>query len=195
MLTKDKNKEKTIFTSHLGTFRYTNMQFGLRSAPASFHSVLDIISFEVQWKTCFNYIDNVVIVSKNNGQNVKDMEEVLTLPHQARVILKLPKSHFLQKKGEYLGHILTHVCLATASQKFDAIKTAVIPTESRHMRLFLSACDDCRRSIRNVYKIARHLNEHLPEDMELKWLNPMTESLDALNALKFLVDKTSSVGR
>lgn len=35
MPTNDKDKDNATFTSHLGTYRYTCVPFGIRNAPAS----------------------------------------------------------------------------------------------------------------------------------------------------------------
>ena len=37
------DRDKTTFTSHMGTFRYKRMRFGLRNAPAIFQRALDIV--------------------------------------------------------------------------------------------------------------------------------------------------------
>jgi hypothetical protein len=44
--------DKTTFTSHEGTFRFTRMPFGLSNAPATFQRMVDIILSGVKWKTC-----------------------------------------------------------------------------------------------------------------------------------------------
>ena len=46
----EKDKDKTTFTSHMGTFRYTRMPFGLRNAPSTFQRALDIVLSGVRWR-------------------------------------------------------------------------------------------------------------------------------------------------
>ena len=57
----ERDQDKTTFTSHVGTFCYKRMPFGLRNAPATFQRALDIIQSGVRWKTCLVYMDDVVI--------------------------------------------------------------------------------------------------------------------------------------
>lgn len=112
------------------------MPFVSSNAPAMFQHALGIILYRVQWKPCIVYIDDVVIVSMNNCQHVKDIEEVVKLHRQAGKTLKLPRCHLIQKKIKYLDTLM-HGRLAAASKKVDAIKAAVFPTDSTQMQAFL----------------------------------------------------------
>lgn len=44
--------DKTTFTSHMPTFQYSCMTFGLRNALATFHRALHIILARVRWRIC-----------------------------------------------------------------------------------------------------------------------------------------------
>jgi len=51
------DRDKTTFTSYLGTYRYVRMPFGLRNAPATFQRALDIVLSGVRWQACLIYLD------------------------------------------------------------------------------------------------------------------------------------------
>ena len=86
--------DKTIFTTHLGTFRHLRMPFGLRNAPAMFQRALDIIFSGVRWQTCLIYLYDVTIFSKDITSHLGHVDEVLTLLAQAGITLKLKKCEF-----------------------------------------------------------------------------------------------------
>lgn len=60
------DKENNTFTPHLGTYRYTQMPFDLRSAPATFQRALEIILSDVCWRMSAVHLDDVIMVSKGN---------------------------------------------------------------------------------------------------------------------------------
>ena len=57
------DRDKTTFTSHEGTFRYTRMPFGLTNAPATFQRVVNMTLAGLTWKTCLVYLDDIIIFS------------------------------------------------------------------------------------------------------------------------------------
>ena len=90
----ERDRDKTTFTTHMGTFRYRRMQFALRNAPATFQRALDVILSGVRWKTCLVYIDDVVIFSNTQEEHFKHVDHVLGLLKEAGVKLKLKKCFF-----------------------------------------------------------------------------------------------------
>ena len=62
---RKRDRHKTAFVCHAGTYEYKRMPFGLTNAPACFQRALDMILTKYKWKTCLVYIDDVVIYSKN----------------------------------------------------------------------------------------------------------------------------------
>ena len=103
---RDEDRCKTTFTTHVGTYQYRRMPFGLKNAPATFQRALDMILSGVRWTTCLIYIDNVIIFSKTLEEHIRHTDEVLGLLKEAGVSLKLKKFHFFQSKVDYLGHVV-----------------------------------------------------------------------------------------
>lgn len=157
---KWKDKNKTTFTSHLGTCCYTCSSFDLRNTPATFPHKLNIILSEVWSKMCFVYIDDLVMSSKNNCQHDNDIDKVLSLLHQTVVPINLSKCQLFQEKIEYLGHIVMHGRLAAASKNADTIETAVVVTGNTKTKLFLGVCNTYKSFIKDLSRIAP-LNDYL----------------------------------
>lgn len=74
--------------------------------------------------------------------------------------------------------------LAAACKIVGAIKTSVYTADSVLMRSFLDACNVDRKFFKDFFKNALPLNDYLPKNKELGWLDPMTEGLDIFNTLK-----------
>ena len=121
------DRDKTTFTTHLGTFRHLRMPFGLRNAPATFQRALDIILSGVRWQTCLIYLDDVIIFSKDIKSHLGHVDEILTLLGQAGITLKLKKCEFFQPRVDYLGHVITPGKLAVALDNTKAFADCTFP--------------------------------------------------------------------
>ena len=134
----ERDRDKTTFTNHMGTFRYKRMPFGLRNAPATFQRALDIILSGVRWKTCLMYKDDVVIFSKTEEEHFTQVNHVLTLLEEAGVKLKLKKCFFFHQRVEYLGHVITPggLSLANDTKATCAVRESTFPESITQLRSF-----------------------------------------------------------
>ena len=180
----DEDKDKTAFVTHLGTFRYKRMPFGLKNAPATFQRALDIILSGVRWQSCLIYLDDVIVFSKDAESHLEHLDEILTLLRKAGVTLKLRKCSFFQDRVNYLGHVVSPGKLAVASENRDAIHEAEFPRDMTQLRSFLGACNVFRRFVKGFAKIAGPLNNMLRKDVDPDFDNPTDEQLTAFEALK-----------
>ena len=152
----ESDRDKTTFTSYMGTFRCKRMPFGLRNASATFQRALDIILSGVRWKTCLVYIVDVVIFSKTEEERFTQVSHVLTLLAEAGVKLKLKKCFFFHQRVEYLGHVITpgRLSVANDAKATCAVREATFPESITQLRSFLGACNVYRRFVKDYSKIA-----------------------------------------
>eukprot|EP00171_Calliarthron_tuberculosum_P021901 IDg21901t1 len=88
------DRDKTAFTSHAGTFQFKRMSFGLCNAPETFQRALDILLAGYRWRSCFVYLDDVIIFSSSFEDHLKNVAQVLTVLQSAGLSLKLAKCKF-----------------------------------------------------------------------------------------------------
>ena len=112
----EKDMDKTAFVTHLGTFRYKRMPFGLRNAPATFQRALDIILSGVRWQVCLVYIDDVIVFSKDVESHFVHLDQIMTLLRDAGITLKLKKCEFFKDRVTYLGHVVSPGKLSVADE-------------------------------------------------------------------------------
>ena len=167
----ERDRDKTTFTSHMGTVRYKRVPFGLRNAPATFQRALDIILSGVRWKTCLVYIDDVVIFSKTEEEHFAQVSHVFTLLEEAGVKLKLNKCFFFHQRVEYLGHVITPGRLSVANDAKDtcAVREATFHGSITQLRGFIGACNVYRRFVKDYSKIASPLSDMLRKNVGNDW--------------------------
>ena len=54
---------KSAFATHSGLHEFTRMPFGMFNAPCNFRKINGVVLAGFIWKSCFVYIDNVLVCS------------------------------------------------------------------------------------------------------------------------------------
>ena len=73
----EEDRDKTIFSCHVGVYRFLRIPFGLVNAPATFQRAMDIILSKVRWESVLVYLDYVIIFSRSFEEHVKHLDLVL----------------------------------------------------------------------------------------------------------------------
>ena len=185
----EEDKDKTTFTTHMGTFRYLRMPFGLRNAPASFQRALDIILSGVRWKMCLVYIDDIIVFSKDREEHLEHLEHVLSLLQGSGIKLKLKKCFFFKDEVEYLGFRIRPGTLSVNPDQnaIASVKNALFPQTPTEMKSFLGACNVYRRFIKSFAKTSTPLTDMLKKDSGVEWgedIAPTEAQRLAFEALK-----------
>ena len=92
------DRDKTTFTTHMGTFRHLRMPFRLHGAPATFQRARNIILSRVRWQICLVYLNDVIVFLRTHAEHVNHLDAVLRLLRSAGISLKLNKCRFFQPR-------------------------------------------------------------------------------------------------
>lgn len=74
----DSDKDKTAFTSPLGTYRFIRMPFRLKNAPATFQRLMDRFrsGAALKYVILLVYLHDLLVLSDGFNQHLKDLEAV-----------------------------------------------------------------------------------------------------------------------
>ena len=152
ILLAEEDRDKTTFTSHMGTHRYLRMPFGLRNAPATFQRIIDITLSGVRWRFCLIYLDDVIVFSKNHEEHLDHLDHVLGLLEEAGIKLKLKKCFFFKEEVEYLGHRIRPGTLSvySDSKATKAVRDSKFPQTPTQMKAFLGSANVYRLSLIHI---------------------------------------------
>src|SRR2546421_4057740 len=103
----EKDKHKSAFVTKQGLFEFNVMPFGLTNAPATFQCTINLVLAGLKWKSCFVYLDDIIIYSPSFDQHLIDIENVLSALRKHNLHLRTEKCHFFKKEIKYLRHIVT----------------------------------------------------------------------------------------
>ena len=153
--------EKTAFSINNGKYEFIRLPFGLKNAPAIFQRTLDDILRSFIGKTCFVYIDDIIIFSRDETQHFKDLEDIFETLENANMKIQLNKCEFLKKETEFLGFIVSEEGIKTNPGKIKAIAEFPYPATVYDLRSFLGLAGYYRRFVIDYAKVAKPLTNIL----------------------------------
>lgn len=155
----ERNRERTAFSINNGKYEFCRLSFGLKNAPSIFQRAIEDVLRDQIGKTCYVYVDDVIIFSPNKEDHVKHIEWVLKSLRDMRVSQE--KSKFFKKSVEYLGFTVCRGGIQTSADKVQAIKDFQPPKTLFSIRSFLGLASYYRCFIAGFASIARPLTEIL----------------------------------
>jgi hypothetical protein len=100
-----KMRKKTSFTTPFGTYCYIRMPEGIKNAGSTFARMTKaVLGLQLQ-KNIIAYIDDIVVMSKNEEDHITDLKETFANLREAGLKLNLEKCAFGVSRGKMLGYI------------------------------------------------------------------------------------------
>lgn len=153
--------EKTAFTVNNGHYEYLRMPFGLKNAPATFQRMMDNVLRDYQYKTCFVYMDDIVIFSKSLQDHLTHLSQIFQRLRETNLKIQLDKSEFLRKEVSFLGHIITPDGIIPNPLKIEAIQKYPLPRTTKEIKSYLGLVGYYRKFIPNFAKLTQPMSKCL----------------------------------
>ena len=160
---------KTGFSTHLGSYQYNRLPFGLKNAPASFQSLMHTVLRRLLFKYCLVYLDDVIIFSKDLKEHLDHLSTIFSRIREANLKLNGKKCQFGLPKVHYLGHILSGQGVHADPQKTQAMRDFPRPTSVKTLKGFLGLCGYYRRFVKGFAQIATPMHKLLRKDTKWVW--------------------------
>lgn len=157
----ERDREKTAFSVGNGKYEFCRLPFGLKNAPSIFQRAIDDVLREQIGKSCYVYVDDVIIFSENENDHVNHIAWVLGKLYEANMRVSREKSHFFKESVEYLGFVVSRGGLTTSPDKVNAIRNYEQPKTLFNVRSFLGLASYYRCFIRDFASIAKPLTDIL----------------------------------
>ncbi|KAJ1136943.1 hypothetical protein NDU88_003356 [Pleurodeles waltl] len=143
------------------------MPFGLASAAAVFHRIMQNILKGVEHVLCFQ--DDVLIYGNNKMEHDDTLRSVLRALHKAGMTLKKEKCQFGVSSVEYLGHKISEEGVKPKNDLVKGVKEALAPSNKQELSSFLGLAEYMAKFVRNFAIITAPLRTLLKKDTPFQW--------------------------
>ena len=167
-LTPD-SMDKTTFISHVGSFRYTRLPFGIVNSEAAFSHMLYTVLKGVLFKFTLSYIDDIFIYSSSMQEHLGHLEEVFARFRKAKLELHPAKCQFGVKSVVFLGNVISSEGIAPDPSRMKAMKEFPAPKDVKTLRQLLGLTNYYRRYCGGYSHIIQPLLKLLRKDTPFVW--------------------------
>jgi hypothetical protein len=174
------DRDKTGFVTHLGSFRYERLAYGLAGAPSTFKKIMDVTLMGLNNIYALVYLDDTLIFLDTIQEHARRVKMVLDRIREAKFKLNLGKCTFAAWEVAYLGHLVSADGVSPDTSKVKAINSFPLPRNVCDIRAFLGLAGYYRSFIQNFSALSKLLTQLTRKDVKFSWSEPQQTSFDAL---------------
>jgi len=131
---KKEDEGKTSFTTPFGTYCYTVMLEGLKNTGATISRMMGKVLGSQLQRNIIAYVDDVVVMSRNKEDHIKDLQETFVNLRSAELKLNVEKCVFGVSKGKMLGYIISSEGIRAIPDKTKVIMSMVEPSNKKEVQ-------------------------------------------------------------
>lgn len=151
--------EKTAIITPFGLFEFPRMTFGLRNAAQTFQRFMDSVFQGLDF--VFNYIDDAIIMSKNETQHLEHLGIIFQRLDKHGITINLNKCAFGQTNLEFLGYQVSPQGIRPTEEKVKAIIDYPKPQTVEDLRRFTGMVNFYRAHLPNAASHQSLFNKYL----------------------------------
>ena len=166
----EESRAKTAFTvGRGGLYQFRRMPFGLCNAPATFQRLMEKVLAGLQWEIAVLYIDDIVVFGSSIPEHLARLEILFDRLRKAGLKLKPSKCALLQRKVEFLGHIVSADGVEADPAKIEKVQNWPQPKDLHEVRAFIGLCAYYRRFVRGFGDVCKPLYRLTEKGVPFHW--------------------------
>ena len=142
------SRKYTTFKTHMGTYQWIRVPFGLKGAPSYYQQQIAQTLEGLLYLKCEVYIDDIIIYGKTELEFTSNLRDVLDRLNSKKVTVNPAKCKFGLKEVEYVGHMISKDGLNMSPEKKKKVLDFPVPDTTKQLRGFLGLVNYFRDHVR-----------------------------------------------
>jgi transposase InsO family protein len=163
----ENSQEILTINTHKGLFKFTRLIFGLKSAPAIFQSLIDLLI--TGCSRTVGYLDDILIGGETVMECQENLFKILGILNERNIRVNLSKCQFFKTSVVFVGHIFCESGIKPSEEKFRAIIDAPPPNDIQQLRAYLGLLNFYSRFIPNLSSELSELYKLLQKNVKFVW--------------------------
>jgi hypothetical protein len=194
------DRQKTAFTTPQGRWEYIRLPMGMKTSPAAFQRLVDLVIMRNMDGNVFCYVDDVLCYSKTEEEHLKHLTKLFTILRKYGMKANMDKTLFARKEVAHLGHIVTSSGVKMDTSKLKKMRDLPTPKTPKQLKGLLGIASYYRRFVPDFAKIVRPLTNMLRKGTELIWgtkqqdaREKLTTALETADPLDYVVQGSTKI--
>lgn len=171
---------KTAFVTSSGLFEFLRLPFGLKNAAASFQRLMELVLKDFRGKSCFVYIDDIVVYSRTEEEHLTHLQAIFHCLYKAGLTINLQKCNLMQKSLMFLGHVVSSDGIQTDPAKVEAVSKFPVPQCLKEVQRFLGLAGWYQRFINRFSEKAAPLHALKRKGATWSWTEECQKSFELI---------------
>lgn len=166
--------------------RFTSIPFGLACASSIFTKIIQSVLQEILYKSCLNYIDDIICYSNDFEGDLESIKNVLKKLDKVGFKLNTTKCKFMYPSTNVLGHKISKKGILPMPETVAAVKNFKPPKTIRQVRSWLGITGFFRKFICNYSQISFPITELIKihnERGKFTWTQECQEAFDKIKKI------------
>jgi len=133
----EEDRAKTTFSTKEDHWEYKRLPFGLKTAPATFQRMMNVVLSCLTGSRCFVFLDDIVVYAKSLADDDVKIRHVFDRLRESNLKLKPEKCEFLREEVSYLGHVISENGVLLDKTKTKVIEEFPTPQTVKELESFL----------------------------------------------------------
>lgn len=129
------------------------------------------------------YLDDLIVLSNDENDGLNKLKLVLNVASQAGLAINWKKCKFLQRRVEFLGHVIENGMIRPSEMKTRTVACFPEPRSVRQVQAFLGLSGYFRKFVPGYSVVARPLSNLLRAGAQFRFSVTESEAFERLKAM------------
>lgn len=144
----------TSFIVPDGQFEFLRMPFRLCNSPSVFQRFIYAVFRDLtKRRIVLIYLDDLIVLSNDESDGLKNLKIVLDVASEAGLAINWRKCRFLQRRVEFLGHVVENGTVRSSERKTKAVMCFPFLELSGYFRKFVPSYSTIARPLSNLLRV------------------------------------------
>jgi hypothetical protein len=169
------SRDITVFSTHIGEFRYKRLNFGVNSASEEFQKTIEGLVKDIP--KVRNISDDIIVFGNNEEEHDKNLHSLLKRIEESGLTFNVKKSVIKQTSLDFFGLNFSKDGVKLKQSKVDALKNAADPRDVKELKSLCGQISYASKFIKDAATLITPFHQLLKRNTPFIWKKEHSDGL------------------